>query len=65
LLLGSHLDTVPHGGRYDGTLGVLAALEVLRTVKEAGILKNNLTAKDAKILSFYNSLWSLRLKFIL
>ncbi|MCB1032232.1 MAG: M20/M25/M40 family metallo-hydrolase, partial [Acidobacteria bacterium] len=34
LLLGSHLDTVPNGGRYDGALGVLAALEVLRTVKE-------------------------------
>lgn len=34
LLLGSHLDTVPEGGRYDGALGVLAALEVLRRVKE-------------------------------
>jgi N-carbamoyl-L-amino-acid hydrolase len=37
LLLGSHLDSVPNGGRYDGALGVLAALEVLRTVKEAGL----------------------------
>lgn len=36
-LLGSHLDSVPNGGRYDGALGVLAALEVLRTVKEAGL----------------------------
>jgi N-carbamoyl-L-amino-acid hydrolase len=36
-LLGSHLDAVPNGGRYDGALGVLAALEVLRTVKEAGL----------------------------
>jgi N-carbamoyl-L-amino-acid hydrolase len=34
LLLGSHLDSVPQGGRYDGALGVLAALEVLRRVKE-------------------------------
>ena len=34
LLLGSHLDTVPNGGRFDGALGVLAALEVLRTLKE-------------------------------
>ena len=34
LLLGSHLDSVPNGGRYDGALGVVAALEVLRTVKE-------------------------------
>jgi N-carbamoyl-L-amino-acid hydrolase len=37
LLLGSHLDTVPTGGRYDGALGVLAALEVLRAVKDAGL----------------------------
>jgi len=37
LLLGSHLDSVPNGGRYDGALGVLAALEALRTVKEAGL----------------------------
>lgn len=35
LLFGSHLDTVPNGGRYDGALGVLAALEVLRTMKDA------------------------------
>lgn len=34
LLLGSHLDTVPHGGPYDGALGVLAALEVLTVVAE-------------------------------
>lgn len=37
LLLGSHLDSVPHGGRFDGALGTLAALEVLRTIKEAGL----------------------------
>lgn len=35
LLLGSHLDSVPDGGRFDGALGVLCALEVLRTVKDA------------------------------
>jgi len=35
-LLGSHLDTVPDGGRFDGALGVLAALEVLQTIKESG-----------------------------
>ena len=33
LLLGSHLDTVPSGGRYDGALGVLAALDVVRRLK--------------------------------
>ena len=37
LLLGSHLDSVYNGGRYDGALGVLAALEVLRTIKDAGL----------------------------
>ncbi len=37
LLLGSHLDSVPHGGRFDGPLGVLAALEALRVVNEAGV----------------------------
>jgi N-carbamoyl-L-amino-acid hydrolase len=37
LLLGSHLDSVPNGGRFDGALGVVAALEVLRTIKDAGL----------------------------
>jgi len=37
LLLGSHLDSVPYGGRFDGALGVLCALEVLQTVKETGL----------------------------
>lgn len=32
LFIGSHLDTVPCGGRFDGALGVAAALEVLRGV---------------------------------
>lgn len=38
--MGSHLDTQPRGGRYDGILGVLAALEVLRTMKENGFRTN-------------------------
>ncbi|MCY3833807.1 MAG: Zn-dependent hydrolase [Chloroflexi bacterium] len=37
ILAGSHLDSVPNGGRYDGALGVLAALEALRTLKENDI----------------------------
>ena len=37
VVIGSHLDTVPGGGPLDGALGVLVGLEVLRTVKEAGI----------------------------
>jgi N-carbamoyl-L-amino-acid hydrolase len=36
-LLGSHLDSVPYGGRFDGALGVMAAVEVLQTIKEAGL----------------------------
>lgn len=36
LVLGSHTDTVPGGGRFDGALGVLAAVEVARTLHEAG-----------------------------
>lgn len=35
LLTGSHLDTVHNGGRYDGALGVLAALEAVRTIQDA------------------------------
>jgi hypothetical protein len=35
--MGSHLDSQPAGGRFDGILGVTAALEVLRTVKKCGI----------------------------
>jgi acetylornithine deacetylase/succinyl-diaminopimelate desuccinylase-like protein len=34
--IGSHLDTQPRGGRYDGILGVLAGIEVLRTLKDNG-----------------------------
>lgn len=34
VLLGSHIDTVVRGGRYDGALGVLGALEVLETLND-------------------------------
>jgi beta-ureidopropionase / N-carbamoyl-L-amino-acid hydrolase len=34
LLVGSHLDTVIHGGKFDGTMGVIAALEAVRILKE-------------------------------
>jgi N-carbamoyl-L-amino-acid hydrolase len=37
ILCGSHLDSVPKGGRFDGALGVVTALEVVRTLKETGI----------------------------
>jgi hydantoinase/carbamoylase family amidase len=35
--VGSHLDTVPQGGKFDGMLGVLAGLECARTIREHGI----------------------------
>jgi beta-ureidopropionase / N-carbamoyl-L-amino-acid hydrolase len=37
VMTGSHIDTVRTGGRYDGTLGVLAGLEVVRALDDAGI----------------------------
>ena len=36
IAMGSHLDTQPTGGKFDGVLGVLSALEALRTLVEAG-----------------------------
>lgn len=36
-IVGSHLDTVPNGGRYDGAIGVLVGLECLRIIKEEEI----------------------------
>jgi N-carbamoyl-L-amino-acid hydrolase len=35
--VGSHLDTQPTGGRYDGVLGVLSGLEIVRTLNDLGI----------------------------
>lgn len=37
LAIGSHLDTVPTGGKFDGAYGVLAGLEVLRCLQDRGI----------------------------
>ena len=37
VLFGSHLDSQPSGGKFDGALGVIAGLEVIRTLNEAGI----------------------------
>lgn len=37
VMTGSHIDTVRTGGRYDGNLGVLAGLEVVETIAEAGL----------------------------
>lgn len=48
ILLGSHIDTVPDGGKYDGTLGVLSAIEVMHTLKEKSIQLKH----PVKVISF-------------
>jgi N-carbamoyl-L-amino-acid hydrolase len=37
VLVGSHLDTQPNGGRFDGTFGTLAALEIVRSLNDSGM----------------------------
>jgi len=37
VMMGSHLDTQPEGGRFDGVYGVLAGLEVIRSLDDHGI----------------------------
>jgi len=37
VMVGSHLDSVPTGGRYDGQLGVLCALEAIRALDDHGV----------------------------
>lgn len=41
LATGSHIDTVPSGGPYDGVLGVLAGIEVVRTLRENNLRLNH------------------------
>jgi N-carbamoyl-L-amino-acid hydrolase len=41
LATGSHIDTVPCGGKFDGNLGVLAGIEVARTLRENHIVLNH------------------------
>jgi beta-ureidopropionase / N-carbamoyl-L-amino-acid hydrolase len=50
VLMGSHLDTQPEGGRFDGVYGVLAALEVVRALNDAGAT----TQKPIEICSWTN-----------
>src|SRR5690606_38495551 len=38
IMLGSHSDTVPDGGRFDGIAGVIAALEVARALRDQGVV---------------------------
>jgi len=48
ILLGSHSDTVPDGGRYDGIAGVSAALEVARALHDEGVQLDH----DLEIVDF-------------
>lgn len=47
---GSHLDTQPHGGRFDGIVGVLAGVEILRTLNQHGIV----TCKPVAVVNWTN-----------
>jgi N-carbamoyl-L-amino-acid hydrolase len=48
VMTGSHIDTVRTGGRYDGNLGVLGALEVVATLNDAGI-----TTRRPLVVAFF------------
>jgi N-carbamoyl-L-amino-acid hydrolase len=37
VMIGSHMDSQPKGGRFDGILGVMGALEVMRTINQNGV----------------------------
>lgn len=41
IAVGSHIDTVPNGGMYDGCLGVLSGIELVKTMNEAGYKPNH------------------------
>lgn len=50
LLIGSHLDSQPAGGRFDGALGTLCAFEVLETLEDLGIE----TERPLEVVAFTN-----------
>jgi len=50
LIIGSHLDTVPNGGMYDGALGVIGGIEVLTAMAESGYV----THHPVEVISFSN-----------
>ena len=50
IAMGSHADTVPNGGKYDGALGVLGAIEVVRALKDLDIV----TRHPIEVLNFTN-----------
>ncbi|MDE2856592.1 MAG: M20 family metallo-hydrolase [Chloroflexota bacterium] len=61
ILAGSHLDSVPNGGSYDGALGLLVAFEALRTMKDHGIRSKltlealNFTDEEGAIMGLMGS----------
>lgn len=50
VITGSHLDTQPYGGRYDGMLGVFSALEIIKVLNE----NNVQTLRPIEIVNFTN-----------
>ena len=50
ILFGSHIDSVPHGGNYDGQVGSMAAIEVVHTMSDAGWL----TRHPLEVILFQN-----------
>lgn len=48
LMMGSHLDSQPYGGRFDGVAGVLCAIEVVKTMHDNGIVPN----RSIDVISF-------------
>ena len=50
VILGSHIDTVGTGGRYDGALGVVAGVEVLATLRDTGLVPK----RDLAVIAFTN-----------
>jgi N-carbamoyl-L-amino-acid hydrolase len=38
IVIASHIDTVPNGGKYDGALGVIGALECVKALEESGVI---------------------------
>ena len=50
VLIGSHLDSQPTGGRFDGALGTLSAFEVLEALEDAGVV----TERSVEVVSWTN-----------
>jgi beta-ureidopropionase / N-carbamoyl-L-amino-acid hydrolase len=50
VILGSHIDTVGTGGRFDGALGVIAGVEVLAALRDAGLTPK----RDMAVIAFTN-----------